>query len=459
MQVRRSRLIVWSAVLAGLVACGRPRPAPQSTPSSPAAQQFAEWLAAFDRRDRAELLDYHRRAFPYKVANSDLSDIDREIGLSTATGGFDIKKSEADASATTISAILGQRRCDEFARATMRVETTAPHRVISFQIDYPFQPPEEMLPAEIRSVGAQALDDAARHAVVEWIAREIKTHYIFPVVGSQMIVEIREHALRGDYNAITDGDQFAQTVTNDLRAVSHDLHLMIFFGRGPMMGPPPARADVLASIRAVNFGFGAIERLEPNIARVVINGFVPVDYAREGVGELMTQVADADALIVDLRDNGGGDPDTVAFVASYLFDSTPMHVNDMFLRDEGVTLPSWTLRDLSGRRFGAKKPVFVLTSRRTISGGEELAYDLQSIHRAKVIGETTAGAANAGFVHALNARFAMFVPGASPINPYTKSNWEGKGVEPDVKVAADRAMDVAKKMASDRIRNDHVGEK
>jgi hypothetical protein len=459
MQGPRPALLVCATLLAGVAACGCRRTAPLSTPSSPAAQQFAAWLAAFNRHDRAELLDYHRRAFPYKVANSDLSDVDREIGLSTATGGFDIKKSETGANATTFSAILSQRRCDEFARATMSVETSAPNRVISFQIDYPFQPPEEMLPAEVRSVGTQPLDEGARHTVVEWIAREIKTHYIFPAVGSQMIAELREHALRGDYSAITNGDQFVQTVTDDLRAVSHDLHLIVFFGRGPMMGPPPARDDVLASIRAANFGFAATERLESNIVRLAINGFVPVDYARDGVGELMTKVADADALIVDLRENGGGDPDTVAFVASYLFDSTPMHLNDMFLRDEGVTLPSWTLRDVTGKRFGAKKPVFVLTSRRTISGGEELAYDLQSIHRAKVIGETTAGAANAGFVHALNARFAMFVPGASPINPYTKSNWEGNGVEPDVKVASEGALDVAKKLALGALANARAREK
>jgi hypothetical protein len=158
----------------------------------------ADWLAAFNRRDRAELLQYHRRAFSYKVANSDLWDIDREIGLSTATGGFDIKRSEADASATTFSAILKQRRCDEFGRATMRVDPTAPHRVVSFQIDYPFPTPEEFLSPELRSVGAAPLDDAARCSLVDWIAHEIKTHYIFPDVGRQMVAELREHALRGD---------------------------------------------------------------------------------------------------------------------------------------------------------------------------------------------------------------------------------------------------------------------
>ena len=223
--------------------------------------------------------------------------------------------------------------------------------------------------------------------------------------------------------------------------------ISIFYGLGPgPSGSVPSEADQLAIFRSLS----SAERLPSNVARLVINGFMPVDQARAGAAELMSKVADADALIIDLRDNGGGDPDTVALVASYLFDTTPVHLNDLRLHDEGMTASSWTLRDVPGKRFGAKKPIYVLTSRQTISGGEELAYDLQSSHRAKVIGETTAGAANAGTVHALNARFAMFVPGASPINPFTKTNWEGKGVEPDVKVAAAQALDVAKKLAGAR---------
>jgi C-terminal processing protease CtpA/Prc len=200
----------------------------------------------------------------------------------------------------------------------------------------------------------------------------------------------------------------------------------------------------------MNYGFGLIERMSGNVAHVVINGFPKIadDDSRKAVADLMSQVADADALVVDLRDNGGGSPNTVALVASYLFDTTPVHLNDIFSRDTGSVRESWTMRDLRGARFGGKKPVYVLTSKRTFSGGEEFAYDLQALHRAKIVGETTGGAAHAMAPHELDDEwFTILVPWGRAINPVTKTNWEGTGVVPDIAVSADAALDEAHRRA------------
>jgi C-terminal processing protease CtpA/Prc len=143
------------------------------------------------------------------------------------------------------------------------------------------------------------------------------------------------------------------------------------------------------------------------------------------VGPLRTQIADAAALIVDLRGNHGGDPATVALVASYLFDAKPVHLNDMFSRDDGSIQQSWTLKDVQGKRFGGKRPIYVLTSHETFSGGEELAYDLQSLHQATLIGETTGGGAHPGGLRGIDGWYAISVPSGRPINPVTKTNWEG----------------------------------
>ncbi len=161
----------------------------------------------------------------------------------------------------------------------------------------------------------------------------------------------------------------------------------------------------------------------------------------------MSRVADADALLVDLRENHGGHPATVALVASYLFDPAPVHLNDMFSHDDGSIQESWTLPEVRGARFGGKKPLYVLTSRETFSGGEELAYDLQCLHRAKVVGETTGGGANPGGPHELDDWFRIFVPEARPINPITKTNWERVGVVPDIPVPADVALKEAHRRA------------
>jgi C-terminal processing protease CtpA/Prc len=182
---------------------------------------------------------------------------------------------------------------------------------------------------------------------------------------------------------------------------------------------------------------------------LTIEGFPPSDEdeAREAIAAQMSEVAGADALLIDLRENHGGRPDTVALVASYLFDAAPVHLNDMYLRDSASTKQYWTVRDLRGTRYGGKKPVYVLTSHRTFSGGEELAYDLQCLHRAQVVGETTGGGANPGDFRELDDWFRVFVPNGRPINPITKTNWEGVGVAPDIPVSADAALDEAHRRA------------
>jgi C-terminal processing protease CtpA/Prc len=155
----------------------------------------------------------------------------------------------------------------------------------------------------------------------------------------------------------------------------------------------------------------------------------------------MSQVADADALVVDLRENHGGDPHTIAFVASYLFDAKPVHINDLFFADKHTTEQFWTLKDVKGARFGGKKPMYVLTSHATFSGGEELAYDRQALHRAPVIGETTGGGAHPSDLFDLDDWFHIIVPRARPINPVTKTDWEGVGVKPAVAVPSHTALE------------------
>jgi C-terminal processing protease CtpA/Prc len=168
---------------------------------------------------------------------------------------------------------------------------------------------------------------------------------------------------------------------------------------------------------------------------------------RDAVAAFMSDVADANVLIIDLRTNHGGDPSTVALVASYLFDDKPVHLNDIVERD-GTTRAFWTQPTVAGKRFGGKKPVYVLTSAETFSGGEALAYDLQSLRRATLIGETTGGGANLTGAHALDDWFVIGVPWARPINPVTKTNWEGVGVRPDVAAKATAALDEARRRAA-----------
>jgi C-terminal processing protease CtpA/Prc len=139
-------------------------------------------------------------------------------------------------------------------------------------------------------------------------------------------------------------------------------------------------------------------------------------------------------------------PKMVAYISSYLFDERT-HLNDLYHRKEDKTEEFWTTQDVPGKRLGSSKPVFVLTAKRTFSGAEEFTYNLKNLKRATIIGETTGGGAHPVSGHRIDDHFMIGVPFARAVNPISKTNWEGTGVEPDVKVSAAEALEVAKKMA------------
>jgi hypothetical protein len=428
-----SRLRAWSwAVLPLWLLSGDVLLAqPASSDDDPAARQFASWLALFNKGDRAGLETFHRQSFPYSAAPPELGNIERELSLSLESAGFDIKKREWG-SATSFSAILSERATHLFARATMRVEATAPHRIVELTLAPIATPAEYQMPEG-------PLDAERRRSLIDAAARAIEANYVFPDVGRRMAASLRERDARGDYDHIRDCTAFAARLTDDLRALCHDKHLRVTYNdRLKLLPPGPPRQLI---------GFGDIERLERNIARITINGFPPVARVRDAVAVFMSDVADADVLIIDLRANHGGHPPTVALVASYLFDDKPVHLNDLVERD-GTTRTFWTDPTVAGKRFGGEKPVYVLISSETFSGGEELAYDLQSLHRATLIGETTGGGANPTALHALDDWFMVGVPWARAVNPVTKTNWEGVGVRPDVATKATAALDEALRRAA-----------
>jgi retinol-binding protein 3 len=417
-----------------------------ATEDTPAGQQLTAWLTAFNSTDPTTLLEYHDRHFPYSAASRDVADVGRELRLGRATGGFEVRKVE-QLTAFSLTAYLKERRRPAFARVRLEVDSKPPYKVLSFEIG-PVPPPDELLTPEERALAT--VNPAKRRRLLDGIARKLEAHYVYPEVAKRMIAAIQKHDADGNYDAITSAPLLADKLAGDLRSVSRDGHLRVMFGAP--LPPPPGAAAAPPPIRA-GFGFGPINRMEGNVAHVVLNGFVgDHEQVRQAIGGYMSQVADADALLLDLRGNGGGDPATVAVVASYFFDDKPVHLNDMYRRDTGETRQYWTHPKVAGKRFGAKKPIYVLTSSRTFSGGEELAYDLQSLRRAVIVGETTGGGAHPPQPYALADGFAIAVPWGRPINPVTKTNWEGTGVVPEVKVSESEALNEAHRRALAELR-------
>jgi retinol-binding protein 3 len=297
------------------------------------------------------------------------------------------------------------------------------------------------------------LDAVARAEVIDAALKALNEAYVFPEVAQKMEQAIRMRHERKEYDAITSGRKFAQVLTDDLREVSRDLHLGVnFIAQGPPPPPPSSAGSQSPEERQrtiagrQNFGFVRIERLAGNIGYLDLRGFMPPAIAGETATAAMTFLASTDAIIFDMRQNGGGDPAMVAFITSYLFGSQPVHLNDFYSRPANQTRQSWTLTYVPGRRL-TNKDVYILTSSRTFSGAEEFTYNLKHLKRATVVGETTGGGAHTVSGRRINEHFAIGVPSGRPISAVTKTNWEGVGVEPDVTVDADKALTTAHLMA------------
>jgi len=294
------------------------------------------------------------------------------------------------------------------------------------------------------------INAATRTAIIESVLTRLNDSYIFPDVAAQMERAIRARMRRDEYDRITSSAALAQTLTSHLREVNNDRHLEVLYRYDPIpvstgrRQPTPEQLERAHRFAvSVNFGFERIDRLEGNIGYLRIDGFIPADVGGETAVAAMNFLAYTDALIFDLRESaGGGDPSMIVFLSSYLFGSEPVHLSDLYWREGNRTQQHWTLSYVQGRRY-VGKAVYILTSRRTFSAGEEFAYNLQALGRATVIGEPTGGGANPGREFRINEHFEMFIPTGRAINPITRTNWAGSGVRPDIEVSETQALKTA----------------
>jgi C-terminal processing protease CtpA/Prc len=291
--------------------------------------------------------------------------------------------------------------------------------------------------------------------VVENIAGAFDKYYVFPEVARSIGETLQASLAAGDYDALAAPEAFAERLTTDLQAVSHDKHIRVRYSRVARLYGGPEEEDsaveteeAIALARSQNFGFYKVERLDGNIGYLDLRSFwgAQTPGAGETAVAAMNLLAHTDALIVDLRRNGGGSPTMIALLTSFLFEAEPVHLNSFYERPADRHTQSWTLPYVPGQRT-PDKPVYVLTSNRTFSAAEEFTYNLKNLKRATIVGETTGGGANPGGYISATPHFHVFVPTGRAINPITSTNWEGTGVEPDMRVPQADALDAAYRLA------------
>ncbi|MGV3460898.1 MAG: S41 family peptidase [Flavobacterium sp.] len=296
------------------------------------------------------------------------------------------------------------------------------------------------------------IDKKQQAKVIEALVQKMNDIYIFPDVAQNAGKQLIALQKNGKYDAIKDSREFAKKLTDDLREIVKDKHLGVRF-RPPMFTDVKSDSEAskkqqeafMRHMKRMNLGFPKADIIEGNIGYLKVDGFGPVDKVGETCTGAMMFLANTNALIIDLRQNGGGEPEMVQYLASYFFGDEPVHINSIYYREGNRTDEYWTIK-VPGQKY-LNKPVYVLTSGRTFSGGEELAYDLQTQKRATLIGETTGGGANPGQEVELPEGFSAFIPDGRAVNPITKTNWEGTGVKPDIATNADDALKEAHMLA------------
>jgi len=307
------------------------------------------------------------------------------------------------------------------------------------------------------------VDSAMRTQAVDTLVARLNAHYVFPDKAKQIEAVLRQRQQEGKYDGMSDGEQLAQQLTEDLKGVARDQHMMVGFSPRPVppdrAGPPPETKEawereapfaVRVMARFSNLGIEKVDRLGPNIGYLEVSGFPPHFLLAEKYAKAMNELADTDGLIIDLRNNRGGGPQTVALLVSYFVDGRT-RLNDIWERETGASIQHWTTDKLDGKRYGGKKPVLILVGPDTMSAGEDFAYTMQALKRATVIGERTWGGAHPTRPFRLGEHFYALIPSRRTISPITNSNWEGTGVIPDIAAKTDGALEMAKDLMQRRL--------
>jgi len=302
-----------------------------------------------------------------------------------------------------------------------------------------------------------ALTPEFRQTSVEQLSELLNRHYVLPEVAKATGEHLKARLKDGRFDAHTDLKSFADALTAEAQAVTKDKHLRV-------RPAPPQMAETIGPEQMVEIrlqdrarqrqgmaGFAAAKKLEGNIGYLDLRGFAHPLAGTPIADHYMALLATSDAIIVDLRKNGGGNPKMVQYLCSFFFDKRT-HLNSLYWREGDRTEEFWTLDNVGGKKM-PDVPLFVLTSKFTFSGAEEFSYNMQTQKRATLVGETTGGGANPGGMMPVNDKLAAFVPSGRAINPVTKTNWEGVGVVPDVQVpeaeAFDKALELAGKAAAE----------
>ena len=290
-----------------------------------------------------------------------------------------------------------------------------------------------------------------RNAVIDTLIVKLDSSYVYREAAQKMARAIRLHQQSHHYDTVTDRHVFATVLTAQLQAISRDGHLGIDHSITPVTNESPGSPteEVVNQFRKSwaqhNFNFKKVEVLEGNIGLLELNTFFPAEWIKDLARSAINFLANSDAVIIDLRNNHGFAPDGVLLMESY-FLKDAVHLTDRYDRDTKTMQQTWTMPIVPGTKLG-NMDLYILVSKNTFSAPEDFTYNLQALGRAKVIGEVTGGGAHGTKPYKIGTYFTASIPFSYSVNTVTHTDWEGTGIQPDIKVPADQALVTAQVMA------------
>jgi hypothetical protein len=289
----------------------------------------------------------------------------------------------------------------------------------------------------------QKLTPAIRSAVIDSIAAKLERIYVEPDTGRMIGQSLQAKLEAGAYDKLDNPAQFAEMVTRDLRALNGDLHLGLRYSPTPPAGAlpggsPPRRMDG----RRQNFGLGKVEILDGNVGYLEITGFMGLPGYQDVVVDALRFLSRTDAVIIDLRRNGGGSGEMSHFVFSHFLDSVPVNTISVRRRPPAQPVVRQSLAAVPGPRRTAT-PLYLLTSRNTASAAEEFSFVLKNQKRVTTVGGRTAGAGHMVTSTAAGHGFTVSISITRVSDPVTGKEWEGTGVAADIAVPVEQALTAA----------------
>lgn len=302
------------------------------------------------------------------------------------------------------------------------------------------------------------LSNKEKQQVVDSIALFITDRYVFPDKGKEMGDLVLKNMKDGKYKEISDPFAFADQLSKDLLTINNDRHIGVRYMPKRIALMKKAEEDEnnkeLENLEKTlsefnNFNFREVEILPGNVGYLKFNSFMDASVAGPTAIAAMNFLAHTDALIIDLTENGGGSPSLIQLITTYFFENSE-HLNSFYIREGDQIEQFWTLTYVPGERL-LETDLYILTSNYTFSGAEEFTYNLKNMKRAVIVGETSGGGAHPVTGYIINDNFLIQIPFGKAVNPITNTNWEGTGIEPDVKTSKDEAMETAYMLALDSL--------